>query len=145
MLAVENTGSSSSLPFALRGAFRAPRIAPETPARGGLAPWQEQGVRRHVRDNIDTDLNVAILAGIARLSKSYFNRAFQVSFGCTPREYVLGQRIATAKAMMQDSGKALSEIALDCGFCDQPHLSRVFRDFTGMTPLRWRRSQSAAA
>jgi len=33
----------------------------------------------------------------------------------------------------------LSQLALDCGFTDQPHLTRLFRRIVGITPAAWRR------
>jgi AraC-like DNA-binding protein len=33
----------------------------------------------------------------------------------------------------------LSQIALDGGFTDQPHLTRLFRRIVGVTPAAWRR------
>jgi len=32
----------------------------------------------------------------------------------------------------------LSELALQLGFADQSHFSRIFRRWTGMTPKAWR-------
>jgi AraC-like DNA-binding protein len=34
----------------------------------------------------------------------------------------------------------LSEIALKCGFNDQAHLCKQFRQHTGTTPAAWRRA-----
>jgi AraC-like DNA-binding protein len=31
-----------------------------------------------------------------------------------------------------------AEIAIDCGYCDQPHLNRDFRFFSGITPGAYR-------
>jgi hypothetical protein len=40
---------------------------------------------------------------------------------------------------MLKSRMPLSQVALDCGMCDQPHLSRAFRRIVGTTPAAWRR------
>jgi AraC-like DNA-binding protein len=40
---------------------------------------------------------------------------------------------------MLSSGAPLSQIALDCGLCDQAHFTRVFRRIVGMNPSIWRR------
>jgi AraC-like DNA-binding protein len=37
----------------------------------------------------------------------------------------------------------LSDIALQCGFTDQPHLCKHFRQTTGHTPAAWRRAHSS--
>lgn len=119
-------------------------VRPAEPATGGLAPWQRIAIERHIRNNIDGDLNVSDLAAVARLSKSYFAKAFRKSLGCTPHDYIVRLRIAAAQQLMIDTSEKLCQIALACGFCDQPHLSRTFRDLVGQTPKDWRRTQMAA-
>jgi AraC-like DNA-binding protein len=37
------------------------------------------------------------------------------------------------------SNESLTQIALACGFADQAHYCRVFRDVVGLTPNAWRR------
>jgi transcriptional regulator GlxA family with amidase domain len=39
---------------------------------------------------------------------------------------------------------ALSELAIACGFCDQAHFCRLFRQDTGKTPATWRREREGA-
>lgn len=144
MLAI-NINQTVTRPFLPSRTTQNARLAvSNAPALGGLAPWQAHSVRRYIREHIDTDLSLGDIASIARLSKNYFSRTFKVTFGCTPRDYITRQRICAAQDLMLDSDKSLSEIALDCGFCDQPHLCRVFRNIVGVTPHRWRLHQMAA-
>ncbi len=107
---------------------------------GGLAPWQVRKVVRHVAENLDRQIANSELAALARLSASYFGRAFKQALGVSPREYVTQARIDQAKALMARPDLALSQIALDCGFCDQAHLSRTFHQLVGTTPNKWRRA-----
>jgi AraC-like DNA-binding protein len=44
-----------------------------------------------------------------------------------------------AQYMLSTDG-SLSDIAMRCGFTDQAHLSRHFRQVTGATPAAWRRA-----
>jgi transcriptional regulator GlxA family with amidase domain len=53
-------------------------------ARGGLAPWQVRMVEAHIDGNLDRNIAVEELAGLARLSVSHFGRAFKQSFGVAP-------------------------------------------------------------
>jgi AraC-like DNA-binding protein len=109
------------------------------PATGGLAPWQENRVKKYIEENLSTAISLDELAGLVRLSTSYFSAAFKVSFDMSPHNYIISRRVEHAKHRMANSSDSLSEIALDCGLADQAHLSRIFRRATGTTPSAWRR------
>jgi AraC-like DNA-binding protein len=57
-------------------------------------------------------------------------------------EYVVVRRVERAKAMIRTTRESLAEVALACGFADQAHLNRRFRDVVGISPGRWRRSNA---
>ena len=66
-------------------------------------------------------------------------RAFKVSVGTAPFQYITGRRVELACLMMKTTHESLSQIAIACGLCDQSHLCRVFRRTLGMSPAVWRR------
>jgi AraC family transcriptional regulator len=113
--------------------------------RSGLAPWQISKVKAYVDDNLGTPIRVSTLAALCRLSISYFSVAFKRSLGETVLSYLSRRRVARAQELILASGEPLSRIALDCGFCDQAHLSRMFHRIVGMAPNRWRRERMALA
>jgi AraC family transcriptional regulator len=106
--------------------------------RGGLAPWQLDRVALHIESRLAEPISVSELAALARLSVNHFGKAFHVSVGEPPTRYIRHRRVERAKWLLLCSQKSLSEIAGDCGFSDQPHMTRVFRALTGTSPARWR-------
>jgi transcriptional regulator GlxA family with amidase domain len=110
---------------------------------GGLASWQARRILAHIEANLASKLGVGELADVVALSKSHFSRAFKHSLGLPPMEYVVVRRVERAKSMISSTRDSLAEVALACGFADQSHLNRRFRDFIGMSPGRWRRSDMA--
>ena len=106
---------------------------------GGLAPWRVARLNRYIEANLAAPLTLSELAPQAQLSTSHFIRAFKISFGTTPRAYVLRKRLERAQELMRSTPDALADIAAACGLCDQSHLTRLFRRFTGMSPQQWRR------
>jgi AraC family transcriptional regulator len=131
------------------GAKRRPSVAlagmAVAPVVGGLAPWQIKKVAEHIEANLCEKLHLDGLATLVRLSTSYFSAAFRRNFGTPPHVYIIGRRVELAKELMAEGKLQLSEIALECGFADQAHLSRSFRRATGMTPSDHRRGLNRLA
>ena len=108
--------------------------------RLGLTKRQLSQVSDFMRDNVDQPIRLADLAKLAGLSSSQFGRAFRVSTGTTPHQWLLDTRIECAKTMLADPRRNLVDIALETGFSEQSHFNRAFRSATGATPNAWRRS-----
>jgi AraC family transcriptional regulator len=63
-----------------------------------------------------------------------FRRCYQETFGA----YVRQVRIDVARRELAASASSLSAIAAAAGFCDQSHFSRLFKQYTGLTPAEYR-------
>jgi AraC-like DNA-binding protein len=110
-----------------------------------LAPWRMKKIDRFIAENLDRKLSLEVLAPLVRLSCSHFARACRNTFGLSLRHMVLRRRIERAQALMRDTLTPLSQIALACGFADQAHFSRLFRQAVGTTPRQWRRDNLASS
>jgi AraC family transcriptional regulator len=110
-------------------------------ARGGLAPWQARIVKTHIDTHLDGALRTKDLARLVQLSSFHFCRVFRVSFGQSPHAYVTRRRIERAQGLILTTGRTLGEIALDCGFADQAHFTKIFRRLCGESPGEWRRTR----
>jgi len=112
---------------------------------GGLATWQARRTLAHIEANLASKMDIEDLANVVALSRSHFSRAFKRTLGFSPMEYVVVRRVERAKAMISGTREPLAEVALACGFADQAHLNRRFRDIVGISPGRWRRSNAPIA
>jgi AraC-like DNA-binding protein len=73
-----------------------------------------------------------------------FIQAFRNAVGHTPQTYLqLVQVNKSIELIAGQPGMSLTEVAYEQGFYDQAHFIRVFRKFSGITPLRYRRSALA--
>jgi AraC-like DNA-binding protein len=109
-------------------------------ARGGLAPWQEHRAKEIIEANLDGQVPLTQLARECGLSTSHFSRAFRQTTGIAPHQWLLHRRVENAKRLLHDKRRSLSDVALDCGFADQSHFTRVFAKLCGTGPGAWRHS-----
>lgn len=111
-----------------------------TRANGGLASWQQNRVAELMRSRIASGVSLAELARECRLSEGHFCRAFRKTFGRTPHRVLNELRVEHAKMRLRvDYQRPISILAVECGFSDQSHLSRVFKQIAGISPAVWRR------
>ena len=109
-----------------------------------LLAWQARKVVEHINRHVASRMLVADLCAILHLSEGHFSRSFRGTFGCPPYAFVVRRRVELAARYMLQTDMSLNEIALQCGFSDQSHLSKLFRQVTGETPAAWRRAQKGA-
>ena len=119
-------------------ALDAPRMEPP-PIRGGLAPWQERRAKELMSTHLGRPIPLAFVASECRLSISHFARSFKQCTGKPPHRWLLENRVERAKELLTDAGLPLAEIALECGFSDQSHFTRVFSRIAGTSPGTWQR------
>lgn len=107
--------------------------------KGGIAPHRLQLVFAFVGSNLASKFSVSDLARLAGLSNFHFTREFKRSTGATPHQYVIRQRVEGAKRLLVDTRLSIAEVATECGFADQAHLSRTFKAIVGQAPGDWQK------
>lgn len=84
-------------------------------------------------------IRLETLARSAGVSPSRLTHGFHERLGCSIGDYVRGLRIEAAARALRDGDDAIAVVAEECGFSDQAHLSRIFRELRGITPGEYRR------
>jgi AraC-like DNA-binding protein len=107
-----------------------------------LSDAQARRLVEHIHANLDCDLTLFDLSKIVHFSPRQFVRLFSNTFGKTPRQYIINERVARAKDLLSQ-GRLLVEIATTLGFSSQSHFSGTFRKMTGMSPGRFKRQLPA--
>lgn len=83
-------------------------------------------------------LTVRQLAEACAMSEPTFYREFQRIMKKTPMGYLEEYRLRQAAQMLLENEK-LSSIAARCGFCDEFHLSRNFKNLYGISPREYKK------
>jgi AraC family transcriptional regulator len=116
--------------------------SPSKPAidacRGGIGPRRLRLVLDYIDHNLASDLSIAELAAVVRMSPFRFARLFKEAAGVAPHQFVLRKRIARARSMLEASAAPLSEISASLGFESQSHFTAVFHRLIGTTPRAYR-------
>jgi AraC-like DNA-binding protein len=97
--------------------------------------------RLHIMGHLSEAVRLRDLADITGLSQSQFGRAFKASTGISPYQWQLNARVDRAQQLLVDGKRSLAQIALDTGFSEQSHPTRVFRNLVGTTPRSWQRDR----
>ena len=74
------------------------------------------------------------LAAEVNVHPVYLARVFRRHYGQSISEYCNHQRLLQASNALMAGGRAIGEIAIECGFSDHAHLSRNFRAVFGVAP-----------
>lgn len=118
-------------------------------ARAGAVPGPVHAVERvriylqaHVTDCVEID-ELENAAGVT----ASLTRSFSRAVGLPLKSYHAQLRLARARRLLAQ-GRSATWVAHECGFADQSHLSRRFKECHGVTPgvfqAQWRTGADAA-
>lgn len=105
-----------------------------------LTPQNLMRLRDYIVAHLAERILVADLALVAGLPPNRFAQAFNDRMRLSPHQFVLRLRLERAAQLLRASNLDLVEVAQDCGFANQQHLSNAMRRHLGTTPSRYRRT-----
>lgn len=114
------------------------RAADPAVSRGTLDAAQRRRVIDAIAAELVGDLSIGRLARIAGVSPSHFKVVFKRTFGLTPHAYVMRERTARARQLLEGTDMQLAAIAYDLGFAHPSHLARWMRRLFGASPRELR-------
>ncbi|WP_297971899.1 GlxA family transcriptional regulator [uncultured Amaricoccus sp.] len=95
-----------------------------------------------MQQSIDAPLSIARVAERMAVSRRRLERHFRAALGMTPLAADRLIRLEQAKHLLATTRRSATQIAADTGFCDLPHLIRVFRAGEGVTPDTFRQARA---
>lgn len=108
---------------------------------GALSATQVRRAQELLVAGMDSAVLIGDIATACDVSRSYFIRAFRQATGATPYQWLLARRVERARELLTRSELSLADVAIQCGFSDQSHMTRTFARLTGATPGAWRRAR----
>ena len=93
-------------------------------------------IAERIQKHPERDYPLDGLVAESGVSKASFIALFKTAHGLTPHAYLLHCRIEEAKRLLKD-GFSVKTVADRFGFPSAQHFSRTFRNFVGVTPMKW--------
>lgn len=121
----------------LLGALFDSMASPRVPTR--QADWLER-VRARLDEAPLERPHLPVLAAYAGVHPDHLARSFRHRYRSTVGQYVRRRRLDWAAAKLVSTCASLADVALEAGFSDQSHFTRLFRRRFGLPPSRYRRA-----
>jgi len=97
---------------------------------------------KFIKNNFERDIALKDISNYVFLSPSYFIRAFKDEMKTSPISYLLKLRVERATELLTETDQKIGDIALSVGFSNQQRFNEIFKKYTGMTPLQYRRGNT---
>jgi LacI family transcriptional regulator len=91
-------------------------------------------IREHGAEPIQVDDVLKVVA----ISRRQLERYFQESLGRSPAEEIRRVRLERAKELLSQTDLPIPKVATACGFGTGEYLATIFKQATGLTPLKYR-------
>lgn len=107
----------------------------------GQKDHQDEAVleaQEFIERNYQQKINIEEIAKRVNVSGRNFIRRFKKATANTPLEYVQRVKIEAAKKLIESSTLHIQEVMFDVGYNDDQAFRKVFKKFTGLSPLAYR-------
>jgi AraC-like DNA-binding protein len=129
-------------PLRVVGAFyglmaRIEELSPSLSVSQSPYPESVRNAITYLREHVAEPFDAETTAAAANLSQSHLRALFERWVGESPRRFHTRSRIERAARLLREQELSVSAAALQVGFSDVRHFSRVFKGVTGVRPREW--------
>lgn len=102
-------------------------------------PWVVKEAIHYISANLDKSFIVKDLAAHLNCHPDFLGRKFKQHTGIEMNNYLLQARVERAKHLLENPKIDVGDAAIQSGFSDRVHFSKVFRRLTGETPGKYQK------
>lgn len=95
-------------------------------------------IRAYLEQHFNEPLSLSDLAAQYFMNSCYVSHCFTAAVGCSPKKYIMLNRVAKAKELLLTTKIPIQDISIQCGFNDTNNFIRLFKRETGVTPRQYR-------
>ncbi|MCD0464253.1 AraC family transcriptional regulator [Flavobacterium sp. ENC] len=103
------------------------------------SPFWVKSLKELLNDCWNENPNLQDLAQVLNLNPITISKHFPKYFGCTLGEYMRRIKINRSLSLIDSKENNLTEISFQCGFADQSHFIRTFKNQTGFLPKQFQK------
>ncbi len=96
-------------------------------------------LRDILHDSFADKLTLTDLSNLLDIHPVHLSRDFPKYFQCSLGNYIRKLKIEKSLVLLSQKNNSLSDISFECGFADQSHFARCFREINGLNPLTHRK------
>ena len=114
----------------------------KTAAQNNFIDYREQlyHIRRNILSQPQLEWEITELAKEMAISRSHFQRLYKQLFGVTAKDDMISARIKRAMQLLANTDMRIQEVAEQCGYNNESHFMRQFKDKCGMTAAQYRKT-----
>lgn len=96
-------------------------------------------VENYIKENIESDLSLELLASVVHLNPSYLSRYFKDSTGENLSNFVTRCKMEKAACLLEHTEQKINEIMQQLGYQKSQHFAKIFREQYGVSPKDYKR------
>ena len=96
-------------------------------------------MRRNLISQPQKDRDIDSISREIGISRSHLQRLYKQIFGVTVKDDIISARIKRAMQLLTNTDMRIQEIAEQCGYNNESHFMRQFKEKCGMTAIQYRK------
>lgn len=96
-------------------------------------------IKEILHETFSEKLTLTNLSNSLNIHPVHLSRDFPKHFHCGLGHYIRKLKIQKSLSLLSGKNSSLSAITFECGFADQSHFNRCFKDIMGVTPFTYKK------
>ena len=102
---------------------------------------RKEKTEKRITDQVIDYINRNTLSERFHFSPEYIGKMFRKDIGTSLNDYINSLRVEKAKHLLENTNTKVIDIALEVGFDTLPYFSSVFKKYTGVSPVEFRKKE----
>ena len=94
---------------------------------------------KYIYQNLNNPITVENLSDLCFLSNDHFIRLFKKEMNITPIKFINQKKIEQAQLSFLINDSLIKDVAFSLGYDNISYFNKIFKSFTGETPLEYKK------